>query len=43
MLSLQQFGKLIINHAIVLLSDAKPIFRIPYWVSFVEYEELEQQ
>jgi hypothetical protein len=23
--------------------DAKPISKTPYWVSFVEYEELEQQ
>jgi hypothetical protein len=43
MLSSHQFGKLIIDHAIVLTSSAKPISRTPYWVFFVDYEELEQQ
>jgi hypothetical protein len=32
-----------IDHAIDLIVDAKPISKAPYQLSFIEYEELEQQ
>jgi len=32
-----------VDYSIVLMLDVKPIFKAPYWLSFVEYEKLGQQ